>query len=133
MRFTELPMSPPRVLEALDEQRERLQAAGGGVERGRSLAAGGAKRPARQQTVARVNLMSSLTAFTGRREPVLEVDAANVHQLMRRLERAFPALAPHLDDSLAVAIDGEIHQDDWFAEHRNPESEVHIMPRIGGG
>ena len=26
LRFTELPMSPPRVLRALDEQRERLQA-----------------------------------------------------------------------------------------------------------
>ena len=26
IRFTELPMSPPRVLKALDEQRERLQA-----------------------------------------------------------------------------------------------------------
>ena len=81
--------------------------------------------------MARVNLMSSLTAFTGG-ESVLEVDAANVHQLMRRLGDRFPALAPPLDDSLAVAIDGEIHQDDWFAK-LEPESEVHIMPRIGGG
>ena len=81
--------------------------------------------------MARVSLMSSLTAFTGG-ESVLEVDAANVHQLMRRLGERFPALAPHLDDSLAVAIDGEIHQDDWFARIA-PESDVHIMPRIGGG
>ena len=81
--------------------------------------------------MARVTLMSSLTTFTGG-EGRLEVDAANVHQLLRRLGERFPALAPHLDDSLAVAIDGEIHQDDWFAE-LGPECEVHLMPRIGGG
>ena len=81
--------------------------------------------------MARVTLMSSLTAFTGG-EGVLEVDAANVLQLMRRLGERFPDLAPHLDDSLAVAIDGEIHQDDWFAR-LEPDSEVYLMPRIGGG
>ena len=81
--------------------------------------------------MARVTLMSSLTAFTGG-EGRVEVDAANVLQLMRRLGERFPELAPHLDDSLAVAIDGEIHQDDWFAR-LEPDSEVHLMPRIGGG
>ena len=81
--------------------------------------------------MARVILMSSLTAFTGG-EGMFEVDAATVLQLMRRLGERFPDLAPHLDDSLAVAIDGEIHQDDWFAKLA-PDSEVYIMPRIGGG
>ncbi len=81
--------------------------------------------------MARVTLMSSLMAFTGG-EGRMDVDAANVHQLMRRLGERFPALAPHLDDGLAVVIDGEIHQDDWFAE-LEPDSEVHLMPRIGGG
>ena len=75
--------------------------------------------------------MPSLMAFTGG-EGRVEVEAANVLQLMRRLGERFPDLAPHLDDSLAVAIDGEIHQDDWFARI-GPESEVHLMPRIGGG
>ena len=81
--------------------------------------------------MARVTLMSSLVPFTGG-EHRFEVEAANVHQLMRRLGERFPELAPRLDDSLAVAIDGEIHQDDWFARLA-PDSEVHIMPRIGGG
>ena len=71
--------------------------------------------------MARVTLMSSLLAFTGG-EGVLEVDAANVHQLLRRLGERFPRPRPHLDDSLAVAIDGEIHQDDWFAR-LEPDSE----------
>ena len=75
--------------------------------------------------------MPSLTAFTGG-EGRVEVKATNVLQLMRRLGERFPELAPHLDDSLAVAIDGEIHQDDWFAR-LGPDSEVHLMPRIGGG
>ena len=79
----------------------------------------------------RVSLMSSLTAFTGG-EGRVDVDAATVIELMRRLGERFPALAPHLDDSLAVVIDGEIHQDDWFAQ-LEPDSEVHLMPRIGGG
>ena len=81
--------------------------------------------------MARVTLMSSFTAFTGG-EGRVDVDAANVHQLMRRLGERFPALEPHLDDSLAVVIDGAIHQDDWFAK-LEPDSEVHLMPRIGGG
>jgi len=81
--------------------------------------------------MARVTLMSSLMAFTGG-EGRVDVDAANVLELMRRLGERFPALAPHLDDSLAVVIDGAIHQDDWFAELQS-DSEVHLMPRIGGG
>ena len=81
--------------------------------------------------MARVTLMSSFTVFTGG-EGQVDVDAANVHQLMRRLGERFPALAPHLDDGLAVVIDGAIHQDDWFAK-LEPDSEVHLMPRIGGG
>ena len=81
--------------------------------------------------MARVTLMSSLMAFTGG-EGRVDVDAANVHQLMRRLGERFPELAPHLDDGLAVVIDGTIHQDDWFAK-LEPGSEVHLMPRIGGG
>ena len=81
--------------------------------------------------MARVTLMASLMAFTGG-EGRVDVDATNVLELMRRLGERFPELAPHLDDGLAVAIDGEIHQDDWFAK-LEPDSEVHLMPRIGGG
>jgi len=61
-----------------------------------------------------------------------EIDARDVRGVLRALVKLHPALEPHLEDSIAVAIDGEIFQDAWFAEVR-PESEVHIMPRIAGG
>jgi len=41
-------------------------------------------------------------------------------------------LERHLDEGIAVAIDGEIHQDAWFSEVK-PDSEVYIMPAIAGG
>ena len=81
--------------------------------------------------MARVVLTSSLRQFTdGVAE--IELEVSNVRQLMRSLGERYPQLAPHLDDSLAVAIDGEIFQDAWFAPI-GPDSEVHLMPRIGGG
>ena len=62
----------------------------------------------------------------------LELDAADVRQLLRALGERFPALAPHLHEGYAVAIDGEIFQDAWFAPIR-PDSEVHLVPAIRGG
>ena len=81
--------------------------------------------------MARIVLMPSLRSLAGGAGEV-EVDAVNVRQLLRRLGERFPDLAPYLDESLTVAIDGEIRQDDWFAAIA-PDSEVHLMPRIGGG
>ena len=37
-----------------------------------------------------------------------------------------------LCEHVAVAIDGNIHQDAWFAKIA-ADSEVHLMPAIGGG
>ena len=52
--------------------------------------------------------------------------------LLRALVKLHPVLEPHLEDGIAVAIDGEIFQDAWFAKV-GADSEVHIMPRIAGG
>ena len=61
-----------------------------------------------------------------------DIDAANVRQLLRMLGERVPALAQHLaQDSYAIAIDGEIFQDAWLEPVR-PESEVHLVPPIGG-
>ncbi len=63
----------------------------------------------------------------------MEIDAHNVKQLLRMLSERYPALAPHLEqDSFAIAIDGEIFQDIWFAPI-GPDSEVHLIPAIRGG
>lgn len=81
--------------------------------------------------MARVTLTGSLRQYTGG-ETVLELEVANIRELMRKLAERYPDLAPHLEEGLAVAIDGEIYQDALFAPVK-PDSEVHLMPAIGGG
>ena len=55
-----------------------------------------------------------------------------MRQLLRVLSERYPELAPHLESGYAIAIDGEIFQDAWFAPIR-PDSEVHLVPAIRGG
>ena len=63
----------------------------------------------------------------------LDIDARDVRQLLRMLGERIPALAPHLaHDAYAIAIDGEIFQDAWL-QPLTPDSEVHLVPPIGGG
>ncbi|HVY42958.1 MAG TPA: MoaD/ThiS family protein, partial [Hyphomicrobiaceae bacterium] len=62
----------------------------------------------------------------------LDVKAGSVRQLFARLAEQFPALEPHLEEGLAVAIDGQIYQD-ALLEPIGEESEVHILPQIAGG
>ena len=81
--------------------------------------------------MARIVLTRGLTQFTGG-ESELELDAANIRQLLGQLGERYPALKPHLVEGLAVAIDGEIFQDAWL-EPIPPGSEVHLIPRIAGG
>ena len=81
--------------------------------------------------MAHVTLTGNLRQFTGGIAE-LDIDASTVNQLFRRLGRDYPALAPHLEKGLAVAIDGQIYQDALLQEI-NAESEVHILPQIAGG
>ena len=81
--------------------------------------------------MARVTLIGNLRQFTGGVTEV-EVEAANVRQLFRRLGERFPDLLPHLETGSAVAIDGQIYQDALFKEIA-ADSEVHILPQIAGG
>jgi sulfur-carrier protein len=62
----------------------------------------------------------------------LEVEADTVRRLILELERRYPGLGRQVEDSMAIAIDGEIHQDDYAARF-GPDSEVCIIPKIGGG
>ena len=81
--------------------------------------------------MAHVTLTGNLRQYTGGIAE-LEIEAASVRQLFARLGRDFPALAPHLDQGLAVAIDGQIYQDALLQEI-GAASEVHILPQIAGG
>ena len=43
-----------------------------------------------------------------------------------------PASGHQIDEGMAVAIDGEIYQDAYLAP-LNPDSEIYLIPKIGGG
>ena len=62
-----------------------------------------------------------------------DVEATNFRRLILELDRRFPGLGHQVDESMAVAIDGEIFQDAYLAPLR-PESEmIYLIPKIGGG
>jgi hypothetical protein len=61
-----------------------------------------------------------------------EVEATNFRRLILELERRFPGLGIQIEESMAIAIDGEIFQDAYAAELR-PGSEIFLIPKIGGG
>ena len=78
-------------------------------------------------------VLSTMAArrFTGG-ETVFEVKADTVRRMIAELDRRFPGLGNQIDEGMAVAIDGEIFQDAYLAQ-LNPESEIVLIPKIGGG
>jgi len=81
--------------------------------------------------VARVVLPAEYRELAGGQAEV-EVEASTVRRLIATLEARFPGLGEELDRRMAFAIDGVIHQDAWGAEI-GPDSEVFLIPKIGGG
>lgn len=81
--------------------------------------------------MARVVLVGNLAQLTG---GVAEFDlaATSVKQLFQQLAELHPALGPHLEDGVAVAIDGQIYQDSLLEPIR-ADSEVFVLPQIAGG
>ncbi len=61
-----------------------------------------------------------------------DVEASSVGRMIAALEARFPGLGRHIEKRMAIAIDGEIHQDAHGAPLRET-SEVYLIPRIGGG
>jgi molybdopterin converting factor small subunit len=70
-------------------------------------------------------------AFTG---GVTEFDVAatSVRQLILELERRYPGLGDFVERRMAIAIDGEIHQD-AYGTALAEDTEVYLIPKIGGG
>jgi len=81
--------------------------------------------------MARVVLTSTLKQFTGG-ESEIDIDARNIRQLFAALGERYPGLKPHLDEGMAVAIDGQMYQDSWL-QPIEPDSEVFLLPQIAGG
>ena len=74
---------------------------------------------------------SSCRAFTG---DVTEFDVRgeSVRDVITELDRRYPGFGEHIQRRMAIAIDGEIHQDALF-EPVAATSELYLIPRIGGG
>jgi len=81
--------------------------------------------------MARVVLVGNLAQVTGG-VAEFHLPARSVQQLFRQLEALHPAIAPHLESGVAVAIDGQIYQDALF-EAIGADSEGFLMPAIAGG
>ena len=81
--------------------------------------------------MARVVLIGNLAQLTG---GVVEftISAASVKQLFDRLTELHPEIGPHLQEGVAVAIDGQIYQE-TLLQPIEPDSEVFILPQIAGG
>jgi molybdopterin converting factor small subunit len=61
-----------------------------------------------------------------------DVEADTVRRLIVELEQRYPGLGEQIDQSMAIAIDGEIFQDAYL-EKLGPDSEIVLIPKIGGG
>ena len=79
----------------------------------------------------RVVLIGNLAQLTGG-VAELQLSATSVKQLFQQLAELHPALGPHLQEGVAVAIDGQIYQDSLF-EPIGADSEVFVLPQIAGG
>ncbi len=73
----------------------------------------------------------SLLDFTGG-QTELDVTADTFRRLIRELNERFPGLGTQVEEGMAIAIDGEIHQDSYSAALK-PDSEIYIIPKIAGG
>ena len=84
-----------------------------------------------------VFIPTMLQAMTGGTKEV-EVEAANVRQIIDRLEELYPGIKDRLVEggrvrpNLSVAVDGEVARLGLLEKVRE-NSEVHFVPAIGGG
>ena len=81
--------------------------------------------------MARVVLVGNLARLTGG-VAEFQLAATSVKQLFQQLTELYPEIAPHLEEGIAVAIDGQIYQDTLF-QPIGPDSEVFLLPQIAGG
>jgi molybdopterin converting factor small subunit len=81
--------------------------------------------------MARVVLIGNLAQVTGG-VAAFDLPARSVKELFAQLTALHPALGRHLEDGVAVAIDGQIYQDSLL-EPIGADSEVFVLPQIAGG
>ena len=79
-----------------------------------------------------VAMGGDVAAFTGGPAEV-DVAAGTVRSMIRELEARFPGLGDYVGRRMAIAIDGEIFQDAEGATTLGDNTEVCLIPKIGGG
>jgi molybdopterin converting factor small subunit len=78
-----------------------------------------------------VAMGGDVARFTGGAQ-TFDVAATTVGALIHELDARFPGLGEYVDRRMAIAIDGEIFQD-ALGQPIGPQSEVCLIPKIGGG
>ncbi len=78
-----------------------------------------------------VHLWGGLRPAVGGAESV-ELHATTIRELMRALCDQYPKLQSHVDEGIAVSIDGTIYRDDW-SQKLPADAEIYLLPRIEGG
>ena len=78
-----------------------------------------------------VTLWGALGAAAGGKSK-LDVEAKDIRELFRKLAEQYPGLQPHIDQGIAVAIDGEIYRDTW-SKTLPQGAEIYLLPRLAGG
>ena len=81
--------------------------------------------------MVKVTFTSSFHAALDGKDQV-EVEASTIRQLLMVLVEHYPRMQDHLDEGVAIAIEGEIYRDNWDMVIP-PGSEVFLIPRIQGG
>jgi len=62
----------------------------------------------------------------------VDLEADTIDELLEQLVERYPAMREHVDDGIAVAINGEIYRDDG-TQTIPRDAEVFLLPRIAGG
>ncbi len=63
---------------------------------------------------------------------LIELEAETICELMAKVIEQYPGMSQHLDEGIAVSINGQIYRDNWGV--KIPQgSEVYLIPRIQGG
>lgn len=87
--------------------------------------------PGQPEQNVQVSLTGPLRSAAGEAATV-EIDAANIRELLKKLVQQYPDMDEHLDQGIAVSIDGTLYRDG--GDVRIPsDAEVVLLPRIQGG
>ena len=78
-----------------------------------------------------VAMGGDLESLTGGRAE-FDVAATTVRGLIDELDARYPGAGDYVARRMAIAIDGEIFQDAYLAPLK-PDSEIYLIPKIGGG